>query len=433
MFTKKTVKDVDIDGKTILMHGELDAPLNSEGTEVTSDFRIKASVPTIKYLQKHGCKIVLISKLGRPDGKVDPKQSLKPVADRLSDLLDDEVVFVNDCVGEEVKNATSQMQPGQVVVLENLRFHPEEEEDDATFAQRMADDTGAEVFVQDCFALSHRKEAGNTAITKCLPAVAGLHLEKEVVGLLEVMENPKRPLMALIGGAKISDKIELINRFIDIADIVAIGGAMANTFVLAEGVEVGKSKVEKDNIETAKEIMAKARKKAKNGSFVFYVPQDGVTSTSLEPTAKTRIVDWGTHAIADIENYPKVPPKEASLVGEDEMILDIGPFSAAFIAGSMQLAGTVIWNGTMGVTEVKSLQTATGPFSHGTESVVEAMLGQFGYRPYTVVGGGDTVGYVTGRGLEDHFNHVSAGGGAGMDLMSGKSLPAVEALLDKDK
>lgn len=433
MFTKKTVKDIDIDGKTVLMHGELDAPLNSEGTEVTSDFRIKASIPTIKYLQEHGCRIVLISKLGRPDGKVDPKQSLKPVAKRLSKLLGEEVAFVNDCIGEEVKKTCAKLKPGQVVMLENLRFYPEEEADDQNFAKQMAVDTGAKVFVQDCFALAHRKEAGNTAISKCLPAVAGLHLEQEVVELLQVMENPKRPLMALIGGAKISDKIELINRFMDIADIVAIGGAMANTFVLAEGVKVGKSKVEKDNIEIAKDIMAKARKKAKNGSFVFYVPQDGVAAISIESAAKTRIVDWGTHVIADIENYPKTPPKQASLVDGDEMILDIGPFSAAFIAGSMQLAGTVIWNGTMGVTEVKSLQTATGPFSHGTEAVVEAMLGQFGHRPYTVVGGGDTVGYVTERGLEDHFNHVSAGGGAGMDLMSGKTLPAVEALLDKDK
>lgn len=433
MFTKKTVKDIDVKGKTVLLHGELDAPLNSEGTKLTSDFRVKATIPTIKYLQEQGCKIVLISKLGRPDGKVDPKQSLKPVADCLSKLLGEEVKFVSDCIGDEVKKATRDLQAGSIVLLENLRFHPEEEADDENFAKQIASDSGAEVFVQDCFALAHRKEAGTTAITKCLPAVAGLHLEKEVTSLMNVMDNPKRPLMALIGGAKISDKIDLLNRFMDIADIVAVGGAMSNTFALAEGVDMGKSKVEPESVEIAKDIMAKARAKAKDGSFVFYVPQDGIAATSLDSSAKTRIVDWGTHAIADIENYPKTPPKQASVVGKEEMILDIGPFSAAFIAGSMQLAGTVIWNGTMGVTEVKSIQTATGPFSHGTEAVVEAMLGQFGHRPYTVVGGGDTAGYVTEQGLENSFDHVSTGGGAGMDLLSGKKLPAVEALLDKDK
>lgn len=225
--------------------------------------------------------------------------------------------------------------------------------------------------------------------------------------------------------------MHVLDLFIDIADVVAIGGAMSNTFLLAQGVKIGDSLAEPGDIDLARKILTKARAKAKKGSFVFYIPQDGVVAKKASSDTRTRIVDWGTHAVAEIEDYPKHPAPERSLVAEDEMILDIGPFSGAFIAGSMQLAGSVFWNGALGVTEIASLQSATGPFSHGTELVFEALLGQFGHRPYSFIGGGDTVGFVESKGLADHFDHVSTGGGASLELLVGKKLPGIEALQNK--
>jgi len=246
-----------------------------------------------------------------------------------------------------------------------------------------------------------------------------------------VMEKPQRPLVAVIGGAKIADKIEVLKRFIDIADVVAVGGAMANTFLQAKGVHIGKSKTDADDLPLAKEIMELADAKSRSGKFVFYLPQDGVVASKVDKSAKTRLVDWSAHVIAEVENYPKHPPHESAVVHEDEMILDIGPFSGAFIAGAIQLAGTVVWNGALGVTETTSLQGPVGPFAHGTELLVEAMTGQFGNRPFSLVGGGDTVGYIEGRKLLAAFNHVSTGGGASLELMSGRKLPGVEALENK--
>jgi 3-phosphoglycerate kinase len=432
-FWKKTVREYDLGGKRVILHAELDAPLTSDGKEVTSDYRIRSSIPTIKYLQEQGCKVILISKLGRPDGKVDPTQSLLPVAKCLSDLMGQHIQFVPDCVGEAVSTVVDAMQPGDVVMLENLRFHPEEEANDEGFARNIVESARGEVFVYDCFALAHRKEAGTDAITRVLPSIAGLHLEKEVDTITNVMENPAHPLMAIIGGAKISDKIEILNRFIDIADVVAVGGAMANTFLLAEGIDIGKSKAEPDSIAIAKDIIDKARQKAKNQRFIFYLPQDGVVAESLDKTAKTRIVDWDAHIIASVESYPKRPSRGSATVAPEELILDIGPFSGSFIAGCMQLVDTVIWNGAMGVTETVGLQGPVGPFSHGTELIMDAMLGQYGHKPFSLVGGGDTSGYIEERKMVDAFNHVSTGGGASLELMSGKSLPGVEALLNKDQ
>jgi phosphoglycerate kinase len=245
------------------------------------------------------------------------------------------------------------------------------------------------------------------------------------------MENPKRPLMAIIGGAKIADKIDVLNKFIDIADFIAIGGAMANTFLAAKGIKVAKSKVDADDEPLARDILAKAEAKSKAGQFVFYLPQDGVVASKIDKTAETRIVDWDAHVIADIESYPKKPTEGTRTVAEDEMILDIGPFSGAFISGGVQLAQTVVWNGTMGVTETAGLQGPVGPFAHGTELVIDALVGEYGHRPFTLVGGGDTVGYVEQRKLTDAFNHVSTGGGASLELMAGRKLPGVEALEDK--
>jgi len=431
MFTKKTIRDIDLHDKTVIVHGELDAPLNAAGTAVTSDFRVKCSVPTIQYLQDQNCKIILISKLGRPDGTVDPAQSLKPVADCLAAILKQDIRFVSDCVGDEVKQAVQNLEPRGLVMLENLRFHPEEEKNSEEFARQIVADTGAEVFVQDCFALAHRKEAGTDAITRCLPSVAGLHLEKEVDTITKVMQAPEKPLAAIVGGAKIADKIDVLTKFIEMADFVAVGGAMANTFLVATGQKVGKSKYDADELEMARDVLARAEAKSKQGGFAFYLPQDGVVATSVDKNAKTRLVDWDADLIAEVQSYPKAPAPATQQVADDEMILDVGPFSAAFMAGGVQLAKTVIWNGTLGVTETPALSGPVGPFARGTEVLIEALTGEFGARPFVVVGGGDTVGYIEQRQLTDAFNHVSAGGGASLELMAGRKLPGVEALLDR--
>jgi 3-phosphoglycerate kinase len=431
MFTKKTVRDIDVRGKKVILHGEFDAPLSADGREVTSDFRVASAVETIKYLQEQDCKIVLISKLGRPEGKVDPKLSLKPVAKCLADLLKQDVAFVEDCIGEKVKAAAEALQPRGLLMLENLRFHPEEEKNDDDFAKQIVADTGGEIFIQDCFALAHRKEAGTDAITHHLPSVAGFHLEQEVSTIIDVMQNPKKPLAAIVGGAKIADKIDVLTKFMEIAEFVAIGGAMANTFLAAKGMKIGKSKYDADELELAHDILAKAEEKAKHGRMIFYLPHDAVVAKSADKNTKTRLVDWDADLISEVQSYPKLPAPETHTIAHDEMILDVGPFSAAFIAGGVQLANTVIWNGALGVTETPALNGPVGPFAHGTELLIEALTGDFGARPFTLVGGGDTVGYIEERKLTGAFNHVSTGGGASLELMAGRKLPAVEALQDK--
>lgn len=428
MFSKQTIRDIDLSGKHVLLRADYNVPV--ENGKITDDYRIRQSLPTVQFLLEKGVKLIICSHLGRPSGPGDTKNSLAPVAKRLQELLKDaHVSFASDCVGPEAEKAVAQLKAGQVLLLENLRFHPEEEANDEGFASQLA--SLAEVFVQDGFGVVHRAHASTEGVTHFLPAVAGLLLEKEVDIITTVMEAPERPLMAVVGGAKISDKIDVLNRFIEIADFVAIGGAMANTFLAAEGIELGDSLVEKSDIPVAKEIIAKARRKAENNNFVFYIPQDGVVASKIDSKSPTRIVDWSAHVIADIENYPKRVPTAASRVHEHELILDIGPFSGSFIAGGIQLAKTVVWNGAMGVTETPSLQGPVGPYAHGTELVVEAMTGHFGHRPFTVVGGGDTVGFIENQGLMQAFNHVSTGGGASLELMSGRKLPGVEALLDK--
>lgn len=427
-FTKKTIRDIDVAGKKVLVRADYNVPLDEKGN-ITDDYRIQQSIPTLKYLLEEGAALILCSHLGRPEGKPDTKFSLFPVAKSLGKYLDKEVEFVPDCVGDRASKAADNLQPGQILLLENVRFYPGEEANDEAFARKLA--SLADVFIQDAFGVVHHGAVSVSELPKYLPSAAGLLLEKEVDVITEAMENPKRPLVAVIGGAKIADKIEILQRFLDIADVVAVGGAMANTFLHATGVPVGKSKIEPDDLPLAKEIMHKVTEIKKQRDFVLYLPQDGVVAKKLDPAAPTRIVDWSAHVIADIEAYPKRPIHEASQVLEDEMILDIGPFSGAFIAGLLQLAETVVWNGTMGVTETIGLQGPVGPTAHGTELLTEAILGQFGNRPFSIVGGGDTVGYVQARRLTASFNHVSTGGGASLELMSGRKLPGVEALEGK--
>jgi len=428
MFTKKTINDIDIRGKRILMRADYNVPV-ADGGIITDDYRIQQSLPTIKALLDQDVKLIICSHLGRPKSAKDTQFSLKPVAKRLSELLGQDVQFVGDCVGLEVDKAVQALQPKQILLLENLRFHVEEEQNNEDFAKQLA--AHAEIFVQDGFGVVHRAHASTEAVTHFMPSVAGLLLEKEVDTITRVMDSPERPLMAIIGGAKISDKIDVLNRFIEIADFIAIGGAMANTFLAAEGIDIAKSKFEANDVPVAKDILTKAREKAKQQRFIFYIPQDGVVASQLDKSAATRIVDWDAHFMAEVESYPKQPPENSRVIAEDEMILDIGPFSGAFIAGGIQLASTVVWNGTMGVTEIPGLTSPEGPFAHGTDLVIDAIIGDYGHRPYSLVGGGDTVGYVEQRKLTGAFNHVSTGGGASLELMAGRALPGVEALQNK--
>lgn len=427
-FSKKTIKDVKLSGKTVLLRADYNVPLSDDG-KIYDTYRIDQSFPTLEYLIKEGARIVICSHLGRPDGVRNPKMSLHPVANYLDKHFPDKVDFADDCLGEQVEKKLKNLKKGHMLLLENLRFYPEEEKNDKDFAKKLA--SYADIFVQDGFGVVHRAHASTDAITEYLPSVAGLLLEKEVTSITEAMESPKRPMMAIIGGAKIEDKIGILNRFLEIADVVAVGGAMANTFLKAEGIDIGKSLWDEDELPLATKIIERARQESKKRHFVFYLPQDGVVAKQVDKKTTTRIVDWDAHVIAAIESYPKLPPHRASDLTADERILDIGPFSGAFIAGAMQTMNTVIWNGVLGVTETPGLHGPVGPFAHGTETVIEAMLGEFGHRPTTLVGGGDTVGYVEKRGVINSFDHASTGGGASLDLMSGKKLPGVEALQNK--
>jgi phosphoglycerate kinase len=411
----------------VLLRADYNVPVDHG--KITDDYRITQSLPTVEYLLEQNVKLIICSHLGRPTGPGDAASSLKPVAQRLSKLLKKEVTFIPDCVGPIAEKAVSKLKPGEVALLENVRFYPEEEKNDPGFAKQLAG--LAEVFVQDGFGVVHRAHASTEGVTHFLPSVAGFLLEKEVDTITDVMQKPQRPLVAIIGGAKIADKIDILHRFIETSDFLAVGGAMANTFLKAQGIDVEASLYDKDEIGVAKDVIAKAAAEAKKRKFVFYIPQDAVVTLKIDRSAGTRIVDFSAHVIADIENYPKRPPARASHMTEHEMIVDIGPFTGAFIAGALQQASTVVWNGAMGITEIQGLQGPIGPFAHGTDLVMEAMLGHWGNRPFSLVGGGDTVGYIEGRGLVKAFDHVSTGGGASLELMAGRKLPGVEALVDK--
>lgn len=426
-FNKKTVKDIDLAGKRVLLRADYNVP------DIESDYRVKQSVPTIEYIMEQKPKLVMIaSHLGRPEG-VDRDLSLQPIARHLSQLLNRQVYFVQDCIGDEVKETISRLKDGAILMLENLRFHEGEEKNSPEFAQAIVDATGAEVFVQDGFGVVHRAHASTAAITELLPSVGGLLLQKEVEAITKVMKNPDRPLVAVIGGAKISDKLEVMNCLIELADSVAVGGAMANNFLKIKGYSIGKSLYDRDDLKLAREVLKKAEAKAKKQAFSLLLPIDVVVSTSIEGRAQTRVADLASHSLSDIEAYPKIPPPKSYTVAQNEAICDIGPISAARIAGIIGLAKTVIWNGTLGVTETKGIAGAHAPFAHGTRMVAEAMIGphnQHPTKPFSLVGGGDTSGYVESVGMADDFDHVSTGGGASLELMAGKRLPGIEALMD---
>lgn len=432
-FSKQTISDIEnVDNKVVLLRVDYNVPVDQNGL-ITDDYRIRQSLPTIEHLRGLGAKLVLISHLGRPKDKSDLSRSLAPVATKLADLLHLPVDFSDDCISDLTKQKISSLNKGDILLLENLRFYPAEENNDPDFAQKLAE--GCDYFVQDAFGTVHRAHASTEAITKFLPSYAGLLLEKEVRTINGSLDQADRPLAVIVGGAKISDKIDILKTFIDKSDFMAVVGAMANTFLLAAGYQVGTSLVEKESLKTAQEILQLARRKSIEKKFTFYLPQDVVVAKSLESRVKTRVVDIGHNTWADINSYPKVPDVHSYQVQADEKILDIGPMTASTIAGALRLSKTAIWNGTAGVTEIKGWHGATDPFSHGTNIIVEALVGEYPEdkdHPFSVVGGGDTVGFVESRsGLREKLGHVSTGGGASLDLMAGRTLPGVKALLDK--
>lgn len=428
MFTKKTIFDIDLAGKTVLMRADYNVPL--AGGRVLDDFRIRRSLATIRPLLRQGVRLVICSHLGRPGGSPDPRFSLRPVAERLgASLGEDRVFFAADCVGADAERAVARLQPGQVLLLENLRFHPEEQANDAAFAQALA--RLADVFVEDGFGVVHRAHASTVAVTRYLPSVAGVLLQQEVDTISGAIEGPRRPLVVVLGGAKVADKLDVLRHLGSVADLVALGGAMATTFLAASGVDVGAIEVPPWVLQEAREILAEARERARGGRFAFYVPHDAVVARRSDGSTRPRLVDWNLHTIAGLESYPDPAGAAAREVTADERVFDIGPLSAALIAGSLQLAGTLIWNGTLGVTETAGRDGQPGPFEHGTRTLVEAALGHFGHRPFSIVGGGDTVGYLESRQIEDCFDHVSTGGGAFLELVAGRSLPGIEALPER--
>lgn len=450
-FNKKTVRDINLAGKRVLLRADYNVPIKDN--QVVDDYRIRQSLPTIEYILKQKpASLIIISHLGRPrtfykrshnliadyshpekvrgkpDGKPNADFSLLPVVKRLSKLLGTPVGFGLDCIGKQAKTT------GKVTLLENLRFHPGEEKNDSAFAKEIIKATGADVFVQDGFGVVHRAHASTDAITKLLPSVAGLLLEKEVEVIQKTMSSPKRPFVAVIGGAKISDKIEVLGKFIEVADAVAVGGALANNFLAAEGIKIGKSLYEKELMHETEAILRRARAEEKKRDFNFFLPVDAVVCKSMDGRLSTRLVDLSSNTLADIGSYPKKPSHLAYSVDSDELILDIGPISAAAVAGAVKISKTVILGGTLGVTETKGIAGAQAPFAHGTHTVVEAMIGSsvvHKNKPFSIVGGGDTVAYVEAEGLVEDFDYVSTGGSASLDLMAGKSLPGIKALEDK--
>jgi phosphoglycerate kinase len=393
--TKKSVQDIEVNGKRVLVRVDFNVPMDQEG-KITDNTRIRAALPTIRYLVEQGAKVILASHLGRPKGKPDPSFSLAPVARHLAGLLGAEVAQAPDCVGQRVKTMAAALKPGQVLMLENVRFHKEEEQNDPEFAKELAQ--LAEVFVNDAFGAAHRAHASTEGVTRHLPAVAGFLLEKEISVMGRALAEPERPFVAIIGGAKVSDKISVLENLLGKVDVLLVGGGMANTFLAAKGVAMGKSLVEKDKLELAQGLAEAARQKGVD----LILPQDLVVAEAMAPEAPNKAVP--------VDSVP-----------EGWMALDIGPQTVAAFALAVSRAKTVVWNGPMGVFEME-------PFAKGTFGVAEAVAGCFGV---TIVGGGDSVAALEKAGVADRITHISTGGGASLEFLEGKKLPGVEALLDK--
>ncbi len=387
-FTKKTVRDIDTNGKIVLVRTSLNVPI--EDGQVVDELRLKAALPTLQYLIERGAKLILISHHSKQG------QSLAPVAPVLSKLLGRPVKFMPDCLGPDVTAAALALLPGGVLMLENLRFHQQEEANDPEFAKQLA--ALGQVYVDDDFTAMHREHASIVGIPKLLPAVAGLQVEQEVGTLTEAMENPHRPLLVIIGGAKISTKIDFLNNFIDKAQAIFIGGAMANTFLAADGLQTGQSLVEQSEIPTAQKV----QQQAKSHNVALYLPTDVVVTDNVEQQSNVRTVPVNS-------------------VGPSDVIADLGPQTVAQVQPSLEAGGTVIWNGPLGVAEEPAFAKASLDLANRIASSSVT----------SIIGGGDTAAFIDGAQLHDKFSFVSTGGGASLELMSGKKLPGVEALQDK--
>jgi phosphoglycerate kinase len=393
---KQTVRDVNVRGKCVLERVDFNVPLDKATGVITDDARIRAALPTIQYVLGQKARLVLCSHLGRPDGKVVERLSLKPCAVRLSELLGQPVVMAPDCVGLRAEAAVAALAPGQVVLLENLRFHAEEEANDPAFAKALA--SLGDVFVNDAFGTAHRAHASTEGVTHYLPAVAGLLMEKEIDYLGRAMEAPERPFVAIIGGSKVSDKIGVLENLLAKVDALLIGGGMANTFLLAHGFEVGQSLVEADKLDVARGILAKA----KAAKVRFLLPVDVVVADRFAADAEWRVTP-------------------VSEVPEDWRILDIGPQTIALFREELAPAKTVVWNGPLGVFEFPA-------FAVGTVSIAKALAE---IHATTIVGGGDSASAVEQAGVAERMSHISTGGGASLEFLEGKTLPGVAALMDK--
>ena len=389
--TKKTVRDISVKGKRVLVRVDFNVPL--ENGEVADDTRIRAVLPTIQYLLEQGAAVILMSHLGRPQGQIRDELRMDPVARSLSKLLGRDVTKVDDCVGPQVENATAGLEPGQVLLLENLRFHPEEERNDEIFARQLA--SLADVYVNDAFGAAHRAHASTTGLTKYLPSVAGLLMERELLMLGEALANPTRPFVAVLGGAKVSGKIGVIRSLLSKVDLLLVGGGMANTFLKAQGLEVGDSLVDNDSLAMAREMLELAGKR-------LVLPVDVVVADAFAEDANSRTV-----GIKEVTSGWR--------------ILDIGPRTVGLFAEKLSSAGTVVWNGPMGVFEFPR-------FAAGTVGLATSLARS---QATTIVGGGDSAAAVREAGLEDRMTFVSTGGGASLMFLEGKSLPGVEALEDK--
>ncbi len=392
---KLTVTDVDVRGKAVFVRVDFNVPLTADGN-VSDDTRIRAALPTIQYLQAQGAKVILASHLGRPKGKVDLKYSLRPVIGRLAELLGTSVAFAEDCIGAPAREAVARMQPGQVVLLENLRFHAGEEKNEADFARELA--ALAEVYVNDAFGTAHRAHASTEGVTHLLqPAAAGFLLQKEIEFLGKALKSPERPFVAILGGAKVSDKIAVVENLLDKVDALLIGGGMANTFLAAQGYALGKSLVEQDKVDLAKQLLLQAEQ----AGIKIHLPVDAVIAGSLDDAAG-RVV-------------------EVKAVPEDQMMLDIGPETARRFAEVVKTSGMVVWNGPMGVFEKPA-------FAAGTVSVARALAQA---EAISIIGGGDSAAAIEQAGLAAQITHISTGGGASLEFLEGKQLPGVAALTDR--
>ena len=395
---KKTVRDIDVEGKTVLVRADFNVTFVPGTTVISDDSRIQATLPTIDYLSSRNAKIVLCSHLGRPNGRVSPELRMQPVSKRLTELLGRPVVQADETTGAEVKAGVKAMQPGEVVVLENLRFDPREESNDPSFAQELAN--LVDVYVNDAFGAAHRAHASTEGVTHFLPSVAGLLMERELEMLGTVLESPKHPLVTIVGGAKVSDKLPVIERFTGHAQRLIVGGGMAAAFFKSQGLDIGDSLVEDEFVERAGEIL---RSSEKLGTTVL-LPTDVVVSSDFAADATSRIVD-------------------VSCIESGWRIMDIGPETAKRYAGALADVGTVLWNGTMGVFEWP-------PFSAGTKRLAKALAAQ--EQAITVIGGGSTAAAVASLGLADKMTHVSTGGGASLEFLEGRKLPGVAGLMDAE-